>query len=440
MDLLPTETDDRAKYKAKCLAGSRLKNILHLIEPKDDKKQYTSASYFMKHRLDEFADRKVKTVRTIGEEEIMKILDEYNTDKVRVVTNPVSKGSGKQTKYAFSEKYKMITFKGVEINCRMITTQASKAFGGEEDKYNISRIGDIRFKSKTMQDIFTTIADRVREEVNLYNPNAIVKIHNCAIYARDHAYGNNCYINCPRISKTLKTMDTYKDYFSCNVDQTIENKACYSQRQVIGEQFIPYIDKSDKTDSMDGLIFDNMYVNPNGNLYGEARNRLLDEKRERSLNFFDTVSREPATAFLTFRLDYVGVAQQGMTIYLAPHSVIYCTTLSSSLAMDSASEFLNSYALRIKIIKKEVKKRKNIDMDDDILNDILCIDNEEDNSKKNRKKRSNNTLPQEDDYMVKKLKMNDEGSCSNVLTDEEDEEEEEDEDDEENIVEVIREE
>ena len=380
----------------------------------------------------------------------------YENTKILKKRNE-SGGHKPQEKYHFTNEFKNIFFRGVEVSARMITqNNISDKLG-----YFTSRVGDIRFKGK-MKEIMDDLLERCSKELD------VTKINSTAMYAKTHKKFGVCNWECEKMA-----CDRHQNIFDGDKSQTT---ICYYYRQHVGQEVIPFIDKKSDRQVEESIItkdtnyvFDNMFLTRDCQLDGIKRMQI-DPKEQ---NFLDAVSQEPCNALISFHLAYVGVTSGGMNLYLDPgQQITYCTASVCDRNIKSATEYLENYvysnkwlALQLKNLsgidlgvgetkrKKskilETKKRRLRGEEDEEKkkkNKILSDDDEEDAKKKKKNKimsddeEEDSKKKKKNKILVKKRKIlsddddeEEEQKKKKILSDddeEEDEEEEEEEEDE----------
>ena len=275
-----------------------------------------------------------------------------------------------QERYEFNTKISSIQISNVEVTCRMAT---SNAISMGNMTYKLSRIGSIKFKGE-MKQIMETLLDKCVEELDMIKKGNVRERHPAALYAGDHSF--HCPWPCGAIQEAM--MEDKPEFFSNPTDSggflkipsnTKSNKLCFYKRQLIGQGFIPYIDRrgnipplrNEENDLVDNdeddeqFIFDNMFIDHDGKLAGVMRSPI----EVNAPNFLSTVDMTETTALLSFKLHFVGITQGGMNLYLKPsdNNVIYCTKSSMSNEIESASDFLENQLHTSEKIQKSLPSK-----------------------------------------------------------------------------------
>ena len=288
--------------------------------PKDIEK------YKMKYRrenLDKILEERLTTL----EEENHRLLETKKSNSSIINT--------RQTKYAFVPEYKDIMFCGIEVNCRLITSNKTTA----NTTYNLVRVGGITFKGKNKLR-FDHLINRCKNELETNFNENITEINSTAMYIGNHLV-YKCPWKCQDILNNLKDNPNSESsrYFIDSKDCI-----CFYKRQIIGQGFYPYVDPKNDDDKNEynihinnnDYVFDNIFFK-NNMILGVNKLNISYEP-----NFLNIVGNDVCTALISFSLDYVGVTGQGLSLYLKPldQGIIYATNLDSSENFPSAKRYL----------------------------------------------------------------------------------------------------
>ena len=264
-----------------------------------------------------------------------------------------------QNKYYFTQKFRDIVINGLEVNCRMITTNQ----GQTNQSYNLTRIGGITFKGK-FKDLIEKLMEKCKTEITTKYGEKINEIKSAVMYMSYHSSApfSKCKWDCNAIERTIRKKPYYNNFFknqATNVTDIGEknniyinnesNSLCYYDRQILGQSLIPFVyDDNDDDDEESSnniissandentFIFDDMFMVQN-TIAGISIYPIRAEP-----NFFDTVDRNACTALISFSLFYIGVTNGCMNLYLKcqPDRITYCTNVSSVRDIPKVSNYL----------------------------------------------------------------------------------------------------
>lgn len=307
-------------------------------------------------------------------------------DKEDAILQPAKTQSGQiQRKYYFTPSFRNIRFKWIESTCYIVTSiKATET----KISYNISRVGDVRFKGE-LQDIITNLVEKCKEELLAKYEKNINTINSTAFYVSDHKNYGGCTWNCEQILKTCHKPDRAKHILD-NVTNNVVPRVCFRTRQVVGQSIIPYIgeeiEKSkelleDSINDDESFVFDNFFVNKNDTLAGIKKDTVkLDD-----INFLDLVDNSSCNALLNFNLSYIGVTTSGMNLYLTPtDSIVYCTKANNQNDILNASKFLEHQTFNNESLRNLIEKKKDINL---LSNQALLITNTLTDKKPNKKQK-----------------------------------------------------
>ena len=332
-----------------------------------------------------------------------------------------------QSKYAFTDEFSKTIIKGVEVNCRMVTTNlvnnqsgpgvginSSSSSSFSSSSYNLMRIGNITFKGN-FKTVIDELMEKCKKELQEKFHHKITEIKSAAMYVPEHN-GNLCGWDCVKLEKNIKKNSEYSKFFN-SLAATEENDyrhkpLCYYKRQLIGQEIVPFADINDDDDEnkdnnnneelisckQNEFIFDHLFFDKN-ELCGIKKHPI-----RYTPNFLNTVDRDECSALLSFSLDYIGVTSDRMNLYLKPlpgDNPIYCTNVSSSNNFYTASKFLNEQLFTninvVNILKNEYKIKipKYIEDYHDKQKDAVVEEEEDDDDddekeEKMKKKKNNN--------------------------------------------------
>ena len=194
-------------------------------------------------------------------------------ENINILTQKKSFGGGssyEQIRYTFREELSNIYFKGVEVNCRLIT-QSKK---NDNTSYNLSRIGSIEFKGE-IKVLINDLLERCQKELIEKHSTPVPAILLSAAYIREHL--RTCKWDCFGIQNycTTKNINRYGHFFnnSTEKDKTI----CFYTRQLIGQGFFPYVKSEDESENKT----DDTYIKNNNN---EEVNNKSDLKRKNPIS------------------------------------------------------------------------------------------------------------------------------------------------------------
>lgn len=344
------EALDAKKYR-----NEVVNKTLELIrERKDDEVYDVSNFYFLSHpeRINPF---RVKDRRKAVIQRVKEALQKCYDKKKPMFRDDVGRSSY-QERFFFSPSFRDIYVCGLEVECYMISSSGVK---DQQRSYNVSRISHIQFKGE-MADIMMDLHDRCKEEIQTRFRKVVGEVFEPAAYPPEHKKGI-CKWPCERMEEA--SYKRFSQFFDYKPDEK-SKKVCFSHRQVIGYDIMPYIVRSDEDDeaTVDNTtyVFDNMFINK-----GELLGLEIPVEDIKRTNFLDTVDRERCSAIISFKLSHVGVGDKGgMTIYLTmSNSKTYCALSYSDRNITSCSEYLENQALYDKGMQGIIKTRKGIDMD-----------------------------------------------------------------------------
>ena len=303
----------------------------------------------------------------------------------RILIKKLNQKTSIQNKYAFTGKYRKILIKGLEVNCRMITTnmnQNASPSSSTITSYNLSRIANIIFKGD-FQNIIDELMEKCKEELQSKFSEDVNEIKSAAMYIPQHNESTCGWKHnmCFNIDKNIKKLKSYKSFFN-NSNNDISNNShdfffddfkplCFYVRQLIGQELIPYVEDNNDDDDTHDDDNDECYISFKENEY--IFDNLFFDKKEllgikkieinHTPNFLDTVNREDCTALISFSLDYIGVTNGRMNLYLKSLNdcPIYCTNVSSSNKLSNASNYLEEVLYNnknvVEILEKKYKKK-----------------------------------------------------------------------------------
>ena len=285
---------------------------------------------------------------------------------------PIAKSG--QIRYTFTKKFSDMVIKGVEVNCRMITTVMNSA----NYSFNLSRIGNITFKGK-FKKIFDELMINCKNEIEKFDDQAYT-IRSAAMYIRPHNE-NLCKWPCDEIEKFMKNECNFLNSDNSNENndnQFFDNKTCicFSSRQLIGQEIIPFIyddddnneeednnecnDEDDLLPTKHNFLLDNLFFDSNdGELCGIKREHVKYKP-----NFLNTVDSDDCTALISFTLQSVGKNAGGLNLYLKPvkNFPIYCTNIDSVNKLPNAKQYLEEIMYNdnnsiLQNLREDIKKR-----------------------------------------------------------------------------------
>ena len=210
-------------------------------------------------------DYKFKNRRIQMENELKKKLHSlYSEGKdILEIKRTPSNSNSMQIKYAFTDDYSKIILKGVEVNCRMITSNMVSQGGGgcggggyassSSSSYDLSRIGNIVFKGE-LKSIIDELLEKSKKELTETYRQKITEIKTAAMYIPEHN-DNLCGWECVRLEKNIPKTPEYSSFFNLeenNSNYNTRNKPlCYHKRQLIGQEIIPFVDDDDDNNDND---------------------------------------------------------------------------------------------------------------------------------------------------------------------------------------------
>ena len=249
-------------------------------------------------------DYKNKTRRHFIEQNFNSKLGKLYKKNIRILNlkPKMMTSNSLQNKYNFTDEFKKIIIKGIEVNCRMITTNilssgSSSSLSSSSFSYNLTRIANITFKGN-MHNIINNLLEKCKIELQKIYCESVNEIKSIAMYVPLHNDSLCCW-PCSQIEANIKKRDKYKVFFKSSNNNNNNNNnndnnyysifdhsnkpLCYNTRQIIGQEIIPYVDNndddnddnnnndndndnSDDDDNDEEYVFDNLFYKDE--LYG----------------------------------------------------------------------------------------------------------------------------------------------------------------------------
>ena len=442
---------------------TKIINILRKND-NDDTANLELYSYPKKCKVD-YKKYLLKKRRIQLSESLDRVLNELYDSNYRILEmSKSSSTTNVQVKYTFTKQFKDILIKGLEVNCRMITSDSFSS-SSNTTSYKLSRIGNITFKGR-FKDIFDKLMTKCKEEIayKYANDNQSLSIRSAAMYVPDHN-DVSCYWPCQNIedfmkndSKNFFNSESINDYsgggggggFGGGFSSSIERITCFSNRQIIGQEILPFIydeedddddddndndddDDDDEDDEKDDIIpnkqnnflFDNLFFKANDD-------ELLGIKREYinyKPNFLSVVDTDDCTALISFTLHSIGQSSSGLNLYLKPikNCPIYCTNIESVKKLPNAKSYLEELVYKSRNVQDEDISKYLKKSFDNGQQKRKLNKNDEANNKKKRK--CNNVKEEEKEEPIDE--EDEEEKEKEKPTEEEEEEKEEEEEEEE---------
>ena len=382
-------------------------NILELLEKKQVQDETVECDYSFRHFPQRIAGNRIRKRRQCVEEKLPLQIKgwiekarknqqdggrNYESKQRFTLLRKIETNNQPrfQQRFQFDPEIQKMKLNGIEVKCRIFTVNTMNA----EIKYMLSRMGDIRFTSNKLQEAIDELLEECKKEILLdsshRNTRGLIINRGATIYVKGHNKNGlgpcSKLPNCDAILKYNK--QKYPDYFKNDAEDY--DNVCFYSRELVGQQLVPYIDKApdSSTEKMekDGdvqhfgddcdadmqrelrgyddegvFIFDNFFFDPNScKLMGIEKLRVGIED-DTFLEAMDM--REPCNALISFNLNYIGVNNSSMNLYLnGSIQKIYCTQINNWRDIQSASEYLEDLVFKNEKLKRFALNKKGIDL------------------------------------------------------------------------------